>query len=249
MEELEELQVTSTQDAAETVAIHKQAFADLGQSAVYDRVAGLVVQPGVEFGNANVIRFKPEAAADLSGWRPQADHLVFEAHSTDYQPDTALRELVRGGFCILKVGPGLTFAMREAFYGLDRIAGILIAEYEDGALMHAMEQIMLSSPENWEGYYTGPDREKYVQRHFSYSDRIRYYWADPAAQAAVDGLFEALGDRHLPEPLISQFLPRLYDDVSANRLEPTARNLTIATIRKALLPYSKACSLEELSGA
>jgi len=246
MEEIDDLQVTTPQDAAETVAVHKQAFQELGLSEVYDRVAGLVVQPGVEFGNANVIRFKAKAAADLSGWRPSADHIVFEAHSTDYQPEEALRELVMGGFCILKVGPGLTFAMREAFYGLDRIAGILLADYEDGALMRAMEQIMLSSPENWAGYYAGSETEKYVQRHFSYSDRIRYYWTNPAAQAAVDRLFEALGDRHLPEPLISQFLPRMYDDVSANRLTPTARNLTIAAIRKALLPYSKASRIDHL---
>lgn len=249
MEEIEDLQVTTPQDAAETVAIHKQAFQDLGLSDVYNRVAGLVVQPGVEFGNANVIRFNPQAAADLSDWRPGADHIVFEAHSTDYQPDAALRELVIGGFCILKVGPGLTFAMREAFYGLDRIAGILLADYEDGALMRAMEQIMVSSPENWDGYYEGSDTEKYVQRHFSYSDRIRYYWTNPAAQAAVDHLFEALGEKHLPEPLISQFLPRLYDDVSANRIMPTARNLTIAAIREALFPYSKACRVEGPSDA
>ena len=35
---------------------------------------------------------------------------------------TALAALVEDGFAILKVGPGLTFALREALYGLDAIA-------------------------------------------------------------------------------------------------------------------------------
>ena len=53
---------------------------------------------------------------------------VFEAHSTDYQPPEALAALVRDGFAILKVGPGLTFALREALYGLDHIAADLDGE-------------------------------------------------------------------------------------------------------------------------
>ena len=40
--------------------------------------------------------------------------MVFEAHSTDYQPAAALAALVDDGFAILKAGPGLTFALREA---------------------------------------------------------------------------------------------------------------------------------------
>ena len=37
-----------------------------------------------------------------------------------------------------------------------------------------------------------------VQRHFSFSDRIRYYWARPEAQAAVDRLFARLGSASFP---------------------------------------------------
>jgi CHAD domain-containing protein len=36
-----------------------------------------------------------------------------------------LAALVRDGFAILKVGPALTFALREALYGLDLIAAAL----------------------------------------------------------------------------------------------------------------------------
>lgn len=49
------------------------------------------------------------------------DTLVFEAHSTDYQMPQALRQLVKDHFAILKVGPALTFALREALFSLAAI--------------------------------------------------------------------------------------------------------------------------------
>ncbi|MCQ4959072.1 class II D-tagatose-bisphosphate aldolase non-catalytic subunit, partial [Veillonella parvula] len=52
--------------------------------------------------------------------------LVFEGHSTDYQTKIKLRELVEDGVGILKVGPGLTFAMREAMFALENIEKELI---------------------------------------------------------------------------------------------------------------------------
>ena len=42
---------------------------------------------------------------------------------------------MRDDFAILKVGPGLTFALREALYGLDQIAAALDGrppELQDG---------------------------------------------------------------------------------------------------------------------
>lgn len=47
--------------------------------------------------------------------------MVYEAHSTDYQTQTAYQELVRDHFAILKVGPALTFALREAIFALAQI--------------------------------------------------------------------------------------------------------------------------------
>ena len=117
--------MTSPQAAEQTLAIHRKAFADAGAGVAFDRVIGLVVQPGVEFGNANVLIYEPERARELSGALEQMPGIAFEAHSTDYQSATALRHLVDDGFAILKVGPGLTFALREAFYGLDSIAAEL----------------------------------------------------------------------------------------------------------------------------
>ena len=78
----------------------------------------LVVQPGVEFGDATIHEYDRTAAAGLAHFIENAPGLVYEAHSTDYQTLAALRKLVEDHFGILKVGPGLTFAFREAVFAL-----------------------------------------------------------------------------------------------------------------------------------
>jgi D-tagatose-1,6-bisphosphate aldolase subunit GatZ/KbaZ len=167
--------------------------------------------------------------------------IAFEAHSTDYQPTAALRQLVEDGFAILKVGPGLTFALREALYGLDAIAAELAGD-PGGVLPRAMEQLMLDEPGNWNRHYGGSPDEQRLQRHFSYSDRIRYYWPHPRAAAAVDGLLARLAGVTIPETLISQHLARLYPAVVEGRLKPEARALGLAAIDAALDPYYVATS-------
>ncbi len=233
-EHLDSLILTTPADAAETIAIHARAFAALGLDAAFARVVGLVVQPGVEFGQDNVIAFVPAAATALIAARP-ALNAVYEAHSTDYQSAQSLRALVEGGFAILKVGPGLTFALREALYGLDLIAAELVPEYAAQTLPRAMEALMQAQPGDWAAYCHGSDSDQRLQRHFGYSDRIRYYWTQPLAGSAVDRLMQVLHNRPIPEPLISQYLPRLMGHPA------NARALLIAAVRLALAPYSFAC--------
>ncbi|MBL1418998.1 MAG: D-tagatose-bisphosphate aldolase, class II, non-catalytic subunit [Alphaproteobacteria bacterium] len=242
-EELDVLEVTTPTSAAETLSLHKIAFAKVGLGEVFERAVGLVVQPGVEFGHANVIHFDIAGSQQLTDWRIKTSSILFEAHSTDYQTSEALAGLVDGGFAILKVGPGLTFALREAYYGLDLIAGIICDGYEAGRLPAKMEQIMLKQPQYWQDYYHGSAGEQYLQRHYSYSDRIRYYWTNKAAQQAVDELFDALNGVEIAETLISQYLPRQYAQVAQGQLPATATELVIAAVRAALTPYSKACSV------
>ena len=91
-------------------------------------------------------------------WWPCSDRMpqfVFEAHSTDYQPAGALAALVRDGFAILKVGPWLTFALREALYGLSHIADVLAPDPSRESLPAAMERVMLASPGNWREILSG----------------------------------------------------------------------------------------------
>lgn len=227
------LEVSNPTDAAETLDLHRNAFAALGLDA-FARVIALVVQPGVEFGHTDIIPYAPELAVPLKTFRDSRKGILFEAHSTDYQSEQALSALVQDGFAILKVGPGLTFALREALYALDLIAAEL-TDYPARALPQAMEALMRAHPGDWQAYYHGTEAEQRLMRHFSYSDRIRYYWTRPEAQAAVARLLSALGSTPIPAPLVSQYLPHL------RHAEPVAHALQIATIRAALAPYSQAC--------
>jgi D-tagatose-1,6-bisphosphate aldolase subunit GatZ/KbaZ len=236
--EIAELAVTAPDDVRSTFDVHRRAFADAGVTAALERVIGIVVQPGVEFGNANVVIYQPQKARALSAALGDMPGLVYEAHSTDYQPGDALRALVDDGFAILKVGPGLTFALREALYGLDAIAAEL--DGRPSALEAAMEALMQAQPKHWASHYPGDATAQRLQRHFSYSDRIRYYWPEPAAQAAVDALLQRLAGRQIPETLLSQHLARLYPAVVARALEATPRELCLAAIDAALDPYYEA---------
>ncbi|MGA9918845.1 tagatose-bisphosphate aldolase noncatalytic subunit [Burkholderia sp. GAS332] len=240
LEVIDRLEVTRPSAAQRTIDVHRAAFAQAGLSAAFDRVIGVVVQPGVEFGHQNVINYRPEQARDLSALLSRGHGYVFEAHSTDYQSASALAALVRDGFAILKVGPGLTFAYREALYGLDAIAQVLAPVPESETLAASMERLMVARPEHWEKYYHGTGDEIRVQRHFSYSDRIRYYWALPEAQATVNALLERLDGVTIPETLISQYLSTLYPAVRSGAIHPTPAALLEYAVSQVFDIYHKA---------
>lgn len=237
------IEPTAPAAVRETREVHRRAFAAAGVSAAFERVIALVVQPGVEFGNANVITYDRPRAQALCAVLADWPETVFEAHSTDYQPQQALAALVEDGFAILKVGPGLTFALREALYGLDAIADTLFGP-ADESLYATMERLMLVDPQYWASHYPGTPDEQRLQRHFSYSDRIRYYWTQADAVAAVERLLARLEGVAIPEPLVSQYLARLYPEVATGRLVPEARALCLAAVERALAPYRAAVTGE-----
>ena len=237
-EALDHLAVTAPEAALETVEVHRRAFAARDLAAAFDRAIAVVVQPGVEFGNDSVAVYRPEAAQALAAARRGIPQVVFEAHSTDYQPPEALAALVRDGFAILKVGPGLTFALREALYGLDQIAAALDGRPPE--LQEAMERLMLANPAHWQKYYHGDPAARRLERHFSYSDRIRYYWPEAPARAAVGRLLARLEGRRLPETLVSQYLGALHPEVAAGRIRPEPQSLLIAAVQRVLRQYRDA---------
>ena len=100
---------------------------------------------------------------------------------------------------------------------------------------------MVSEPGYWQKYYHGDEDAKRLQRHFSYSDRIRYYWPTETATAAVESLLARLKDREIPAPLISQYLPRLYSFFTGQAEKPNATDLIIESIRLVIRDYEVAC--------
>ncbi|CAN7627328.1 D-tagatose-bisphosphate aldolase, class II, non-catalytic subunit [Rhizobium sp. LjRoot254] len=234
-----ELEPTNVAAAQQTIDIHRDMFRRAGMEDTFSRVIGLVVQPGVEFGNENVVIYDPSKARGLTQLLDREQSLIYEAHSTDYQGRAALRHLVEDGFPILKVGPELTFVLREALYGLDLIASDLIEGYPPRALFKTMEKLMLDNPVFWQGHYHGWPQEQHVQRHYSYSDRIRYYWNQPEAAAAVQTLINVLQGRTAPPTVFRQHLPG-FEGWFGKPLDPTA--LVVAAVQRSLDNYRAACT-------
>ena len=238
---LDELEVTSCEAVENTVAVHRAAFHQAGLDAAWERVVGVVVQPGVEFDHDSVVNYNPTKAKHLQKFLRAHPELVMEAHSSDYQLPKAYEELIRDGFSILKVGPALTFALREALFALAEIERELIPKAARSNVMETMEAVMLANPADWQKYYRGSTEQQRLLRVYSYSDRIRYYWKVPEAETAVARLMSNLGKGGIPETLLSQFCPRQYDEIRAGKMHNDPKTIVIANIRTVLANYSRAC--------
>jgi D-tagatose-1,6-bisphosphate aldolase subunit GatZ/KbaZ len=241
-EALHDLEVTSPAAAQETIAAHRAAFARQGLEAAWERVVGLVAQPGVEFDNERVIAYNPAKARALSASLEDVPRLVFEAHSTDYQAPGALAALVRDHFAILKVGPALTFALREAVWALDLIERDWLGAERSSQVRATVLAAMHADPAHWRKYYHGEGQALELQLQYSLSDRIRYYWPLPAVARALSRLeasFDAAGAP--PRALLRQYLPA--SAAAQGGAAPTrgARGLVIEHVRAVLAAYGAAC--------
>lgn len=240
-ETLGELTPTAPSAARETLARHREAFAAAGIADAWERIIALVVQPGVEFDHLQVVDYRRERTEELRPILDDEPGMVFEAHSTDYQLPARLAELVEDHWAILKVGPGLTFAMREALFALAKIEDELLPDSARSHLVDVIERRMLAEPGYWQNYYEGDEDEQRIARRYSYSDRLRYYWPDPEIEEAEATLYANLSVRTIPLPLIAQFLPDQYERVRAGDLEVSPRALVLDKVRDALRPYASAC--------
>lgn len=236
---LSAIKPTSPAAARQTIEVHRKAFDEAQLSDAFSRVIGLVVQPGVEFGNSNVIKYNRSKATGLTRLLVEEPQFVFEAHSTDYQGSVPLTALVGDGFPILKVGPELTFVLREALYALDLIASDLLDGYGNRPLYNEMEALMLAQPGHWNRHYAGSEAEQRVLRHYSLSDRIRYYWTTPEAKKAVDRLLTALRGVNVPSPLFLQHFPDA-DFFAGAPLDP--EEVLIWKVTSVLVSYQTACN-------
>lgn len=227
----EGVSVTQVGDVEQTIQVTKDAFLREGLESAWERVVGVVVQPGVEFGDDFVLPYQPSAAKELSKYI-ESQPMVYEAHSTDYQTRDALMNLVRDHFAILKVGPGLTFAFREAVFILALMEDELIEKDARSNLIQVLDDVMMKYSERWKKYYHGDDREQAFKRKFSLSDRARYYWVRPEVQNAFERLMKNLGDEPLPYSLLSQF---------AGEVGLTAAQVIALKVRRVVDDYLAAC--------
>jgi D-tagatose-1,6-bisphosphate aldolase subunit GatZ/KbaZ len=245
-EDLGELATTRPEAAARTIAVHRAAFARAGLDAAWSRVIGLVVQPGVEFDHHKVIDYVPEKARTLSAFIEREPAIVYEAHSTDYQTPQALGHLVRDHFAILKIGPAATYALRETLWGLADIEREWLGTDGSSQLKDVVLDVMQRHPDHWRRYYADPARLR-LDLQYSLSDRVRYYWAHPRVREACDGMLAHLAREGAREPmpltLLSQYLPRQYEQVRAGRVRNAPPDLLCDGVAQVLRGYEQACEV------
>jgi Predicted tagatose 6-phosphate kinase len=198
-----------------------------------------VVQPGVEFGDATVIEYDRQAAKALVARLESCDGLVFEGHSTDYQTQDKLKEMVEDGIAILKVGPALTFALREAIFALNDIEeevlcnrGLVLSKYKE-----TLDRSMIANAGNWKKHYHGDEAQVSLKRKYSFSDRCRYYLPDPRVQSALETLIKNIDGSEIPLGVLQQYLPIQYRHIREGRLKLNAEALMKDRIKDTIDEY------------
>jgi D-tagatose-1,6-bisphosphate aldolase subunit GatZ/KbaZ len=241
-EALDTLAITTPDAARAMIDMHRATFAAAGLADAWARVVAAVVQPGVEFDHRKVVGYAPAKAHALRRMIEACDSLIFEAHSTDYQAPAALAALVRDHFAILKVGPGATFALREALWALDAIEREWIEPGMVSGLRNTAIARMKAEPRHWARYYHARGAALDHELQYSLSDRIRYYWPDPQIARAQEKMFRNLAENPPPPALISQYLPVAHAAVRDGRIGAGPAELAMAHVCAVLDNYYAAAS-------
>lgn len=234
------LAVTRPEAFEETVRTYKEAFARAGIPEGWQDVIAVVVQPGVEFGDEQVFFYDREAAKELCGRLADYPEVVFEGHSTDYQSAKCLREMVEDGIAILKVGPAVTYGLREALFALSMMERELVPASEQAYFIETLEQAMTDNPNNWKKHYHGSFRQLGLACKYSYSDRARYYMGDEQVSGAIEKLFANLTKYPIPMNMLHQYMPIQYEKVRSGSLELSPKTLALDGVAQFMADYEYA---------
>ena len=238
------LTVTSPEAFEDTVNTYRRTFKEAGAEDGWKDVIAVVVQPGVEFGDDQVFLYDSKAAKALTERLKKYPEVVFEGHSTDYQSAESLRDMVVDGICILKVGPSLTYAMREAVFALSMMEKELVPAEEQAYLIETLEHVMTDEPGNWQKHYHGNLKELALARKYSFSDRARYYMGDKKVVAAIDKLFDNLRKYKIPMNMLHQYMPLQFDKVRTGSLGADPKALVQDAVLQFLYDYEYAAGYE-----
>lgn len=237
--------VTSPAAFEECIQTTRRIFEVQGLSAAWARVRAVVVNSGAEFGSEQVRPYNSVAMQPLAKAVQAQTELVLEGHSTDYQSSLALKQMVADGIRILKTGPCLTFALREALLALSHIESSLYPATEQSHLFDILETVMCQHPQYWQAYYSGTRQQQQLARRFSLLDRCRYYWHYSEVQHACNHLLANLTSTTIPQSLISQYLPDVLPAIQQGRLTCNPESLIQYRLQRTLKPYLKALRFKE----
>ena len=234
------LTVTSPAAFQDTVATYKRIFEEAGVGEGWKDVVAVVVQPGVEFGDDQVFLYSHDAAAGLCAALKEYPEVCFEGHSTDYQSPECLKDMVQDGIAILKVGPALTYGLREALFALSFMEKELVPQEKRAGFIETLERVMLAQPGNWQKHYHGDDKQLALARKYSFSDRARYYIGQPEVAAAIDKLFANLKEYPVPMNMLHQYMPVTYAKVRNGLLPLDPKELALDGVTFFMLDYEYA---------
>ena len=242
-EEEDSLAVTSPEAFKDTVATYSRVFAEEGIADGMNDVIAVVVQPGVEFGDEQVFLYDHDAAVDLCAALKEYPNICFEGHSSDYQSAECLKNMVQDGIAILKVGPALTFGLREALFALSMMEKELVPAEKQAHFMETLEKVMLENPSNWQKHYHGDEKQLALARKYSFSDRARYYIGQPQVVEAMNKLFDNLREYRIPMNMLHQYMPLSYTKVRDGLLPLDPRELALDGIQMFMADYEYATGL------
>ena len=237
------LAVTSVEAFKDTVATYKRVWEEEGVGEGMNDVIAVVVQPGVEFGDDQVFLYDHDAAAELCAALKEFPEVCFEGHSTDYQSAKCLKAMVEDGIAILKVGPALTYGLREALFSMSLMENELVPAEERSNFIDVLENTMLANPGNWQKHYHGNEKQLHLARKYSFSDRARYYMGQPEVLAAMEKLFTNLDTYKIPLNMLHQYMPLTYAKVRDGELPLKAKELAMDGVTNFMLDYEYAVTL------
>lgn len=221
------LAVTKPEAFRDTVATYRRVFKEEGIEDGMNDVVAVVTQPGVEFGDDQVFLYDHDAATELCAALNEFPEVCFEGHSTDYQSKECLKRMVEDGIAILKVGPALTYGLRESLFSLSMMEKELVPEEKQARFIETLEKVMLEKPDNWKKHYHGDEKQLALCRKYSFSDRCRYYIGLPEVVESINKLFENLREYPIPMNMLHQYMPISYIKVRDGIIPLDPRELAL----------------------
>lgn len=244
------MEITSPQSFEETIIAYREQFDAFGISHLWKYVIAVVIQPGVEFGEMDIHKYNRQEAYKLCKKLQEYPNIVFEGHSTDFQAPESLKQMVEDGIAIIKVGPALTFAVREALFALSYMEKELIDdETQRGNFIETLEQVMTANPKDWVKYYKGTKKEQYLSRKYSYSDRCRYYLSLKEVEDSMEKLFSNLDSVDIPMGMLKQYMPFQYIRVRDGKIRKEPRRLVKDSVVMIVEDYNYAVKRNYMVGS
>lgn len=246
----DKMMVTKPSAFESTIISYKQQFRNYGIESLWKYIIAIVVQPGVEFGETDIHMYNRLESYSLCQKLKEYPDIVFEGHSTDYQSPEALKQMVEDGIAILKVGPALTFAVRQAMYALSYIENELIEDPNRRSnFIEILENEMLIDNKDWIKYYKGTEKQQHISRKYSYSDRSRYYICNEPVESARRKLFENLRNVNIPMGMLMQYMPFQYIRVRDGKVRLDPRELVKDSVVTIVEDYNYAVKRNYMVGS